>query len=138
MMIRSKKGRPPYPPTLPVAPSNRPLFRIDFWTSFLVDFFSILAPIWAPFWSTFHVFCITFSSIEFASMLDRCFNVILFTKNKKSLVTKLHRFVIDFGYGFGIILGASSHKLPYFFDIVFCIEFSKHFYRKCVPKWTGE
>ena len=51
------------------------------------------------------------------------FNVIHFTKNKKSQVAKLHRFVVDFGHRFGIILGAFSHKFPYFFDIDFGIEF---------------
>ena len=51
------------------------------------------------------------------------FNVILFAKIKKSQVLKIHRFVIDFGPRFGIILEAFPHNFSYFFAIDFYIDF---------------
>ena len=50
------------------------------------------------------------------------FNVILFAKNKKSHVPKIHRLFIDFEPHVGIMLGEFSHKILYLFDIVFYID----------------
>ena len=66
------------------------------------------------------------------------FNVILFAKNKKSQVPKFHRFVIDFGRRFGIILEAFSHKFPYFFYINFALKFECSFNGKWLPEWSGK
>ena len=86
-----------------------------------------------------------FASLFRASSLHRClyqmllisgtpdhvkkndFNVILFTKTKKSKVLKIHRFVIDFGPRFAIILEACSYTFSYFFAIDFCVDFLMHF-----------
>ena len=65
-------------------------------------------------------------------------DVILFAKLKKSQALKIHRFLINFGPRFGIILEAFSNIFPYFFNIEFCIDFHMDFLwkmgPKCVPK----
>ena len=81
-------------------------------------------------------FWMIFSSIDFASFyfysfslisgtpdhVKNDFNVILFAKSTKSQVLKDLTFAIDFGHGFGIILNAFSHKIPWLFDIGLCIH----------------
>ena len=59
-------------------PTGRPADRFGHATLFshrfsdpvFIDFYTILAPIVAPFWNIVHVFCIPFSSIEFALNFD--------------------------------------------------------------------
>ena len=89
-MISLKKGRPPYLPTSALGGCMRPFFRIDFRTSFLIDFFSILATILVPFWNTFHVFCIPFSSIEFALIFYRFFTDFWYPWSCKKTILTLY------------------------------------------------
>ena len=62
----------------------------------------------------------------------------LCAKNKKSQVLKIHRFVMDVGPRFGIILEAFSHTFSYFLAIDFCIDFLMHFHQKWSPKGSGK
>ena len=103
---------------------------LEHFSCFLHHFFE--HRIYMDFWSTFYWFLVPLI------MWKNDFNVILFAKNKKSQVPKIHRFVIDFGHRFGIILETFSQKFAYFSDIEFSIDFWTHvwwkFAPKCLPK----
>ena len=73
------------------------------------------------------------------------FNAGLFVKNKDSQVPKLHRFLIDFGPRFDLVLDAFSHHVSCFFGIDFGMIFGRHlfttfsgFYRFLAPKREPE